>query len=365
MTISLDCDVLIAGAGPTGMSAAIALHDFGFKVMIIDRHESGLDFSRAILVNSSALRALKPFGIDEKIGKAGVPFTSMAIRGLRGDILSGAVGDPSPDGIRPISLPQLDTEHCLNEGLSERGLQVERPLSLISFQQDETKVESVVEGPSGARTLTSRYLLGADGAHSKVRQILGIDHHRTPEPLEMYSQDAILAWEGEPDLVIWILDSGAVMAMRIGKDRVRFAATTRATFEELGLSPRIQKTTWESDFEVHFAQVDTYGQDRVWIAGDASHIHSPIGGRGMNMGIADGIRFAEAVRDGNFEAYAADRHQVSGPWVRKNRRFTTLVSDSSFKGRAFRTLLRAGYRTVSMVLGGKAAQTIFSAIAQG
>ncbi len=365
MTISLDCDVLIAGAGPTGMSAAIALHDFGFKVMIIDRHESGLDFSRAILVNSSALRALKPFGIDEKIGKAGVPFTSMAIRGLRGDILSGAVGDPSPDGIRPISLPQLDTEHCLNEGLSERGLQVERPLSLISFQQDETKVESVVEGPSGPRTLTSRYLLGADGAHSKVRQILGIDHHRTPEPLEMYSQDAILAWEGEPDLVIWILDSGAVMAMRIGKDRVRFAATTRATFEELGLSPRIQKTTWESDFEVHFAQVDTYGQDRVWIAGDASHIHSPIGGRGMNMGIADGIRFAEAVRDGNFEAYAADRHQVSGPWVRKNRRFTTLVSDSSFKGRAFRTLLRAGYRTVSMVLGGKAAQTIFSAIAQG
>jgi 2-polyprenyl-6-methoxyphenol hydroxylase-like FAD-dependent oxidoreductase len=333
--------------------------------MIIDRHESGLDFSRAILVNSSALRALKPFGIDEKIGKAGVPFTSMAIRGLRGDILSGAVGDPSPDGIRPISLPQLDTEHCLNEGLFERGLQVERPLSLISFQQDETKVESVVEGPSGPRTLTSRYLLGADGAHSKVRQILGIDHHRTPEPLEMYSQDAILAWEGEPDLVIWILDSGAVMAMRIGKDRVRFAATTRATFEELGLSPRIQKTTWESDFEVHFAQVDTYGQDRVWIAGDASHIHSPIGGRGMNMGIADGIRFAEAVRDGNFEAYAADRHQVSGPWVRKNRRFTTLVSDSSFKGRAFRTLIRAGYRTVSMVLGGKAAQTIFSAIAQG
>ena len=128
MSISLDCDVLIAGAGPTGMSAAIALHDFGFKVMIIDRHESGLDFSRAILVNSRALRALKPFGIDEKIGKAEAPFTSMAIRGLRGDILSGAVGDPSPDGIRPISLPQLDTEHCLNEGLSERGLQVERPL---------------------------------------------------------------------------------------------------------------------------------------------------------------------------------------------------------------------------------------------
>jgi 2-polyprenyl-6-methoxyphenol hydroxylase-like FAD-dependent oxidoreductase len=365
MSISYDCDVLIAGAGPTGMSAAIALHDFGYKVMIIDRHETSLDFSRAILVNSSALRALKPFGIHEKIGKAGIPFTSMAIRGPGGDILSGPVGAPSTDGIRPISLPQLETERCLNEGLSERGLEVERPLTLVSFQQDESKVESLVEGPRGTRTMISRYLLGADGAHSKVREILNIDYHRTPEPLRMYSQDAMLAWESEPDLVIWILDSGAVMAMRIGNDRVRFAATTRASFEELGLSQRIQKTTWESDFEVHFAQVNTYGKDRVWIAGDAAHIHSPIGGRGMNMGIADGIRFAEAVRDGYFEAYAADRHQVSGSWVSKNRRFTTLVSDSSLKGRAFRTLIRAGYRTASAVFGGKAAQKIFSVMAQG
>lgn len=365
MTISFDCDVLIAGAGPTGMSAAIALHDFGFKVIIMDRHETGLDFSRAILVNSSALRALKPFGIHEKIQKVGVPFTSMAIRGPGGDILSGSVGNPSPDGIRPISLPQLQTEKCLNEGLFERGIGIQRPLTLVSFQQDASKVESVVEGPQGTRTITSRYLLGADGAHSKVRQLLNIDHHRTPEPLGMYSQDAILPWEGEPDLVIWILDSGAVMAMRIGKDRVRFAATTRASFEELGLTQRIQKSTWESDFDVHFAQVDTYGQNRVWIAGDAAHIHSPIGGRGMNMGIADGIRFAEAVRDEDFKAYAADRHRVSGPWVRKNQRFTTLVSDHSIKGRAFRSLIRAGYRTASKVLGGKAAQKIFSVIAQG
>ncbi|MEY2697934.1 MAG: Pentachlorophenol 4-monooxygenase [Pseudomonadota bacterium] len=365
MSNPLDCDVLIAGAGPTGMSAAIALHDFGFKVILIDRHETGLGFSRAILVNSSALRALKPFGIHTKIEQAGVPFTSMAIRGPHGDIVSGAVGDAAPDGIRPISLPQLETEHCLNQGLSERGITVERPQTLVSFQQDGSHVASVVEGPKGPRTLTSRYLLGADGAHSKVRETLQIDPHRTPEPLGMYSQDAILNWEGEPDLVIWILDSGAVMAMRIGKDRVRFAATTRSTFEELGLSSRIQKTTWESDFDVYFAQVDTYGVDRVWIAGDAAHIHSPIGGRGMNMGIADGIRFAEAVRDGDFEGYAADRHRVSGPWVRKNQRFTTLVSDPSFKGHAFRALIRAGYRSASLALGGKAAQKIFAAMTQG
>lgn len=365
MSNSLDCDVLIAGAGPTGMSAAIALHDFGFKVIVIDRHESGLDFSRAILVNSSALRALKPFGISDKIQKAGTPFSSMAIRGPHGDLVSGAVGDPASDGIRPISLPQLETERCLNEGLLERGIQVQRPLTLSAFEQTESHVESVVEGPEGTRILRSAYLLGADGAHSIVREGLAIDHHRTPEPLGMYSQDAVLSWDDEPDLVIWILEDGAVMAMRIGKDRVRFAATNRSVFESLGLGSRIQKTTWESDFEVYFAQVDTYGRDRVWIAGDAAHIHSPIGGRGMNMGIADGIRFAEAVRDGDFKGYASDRHQVSGPWVRKNRLFTTLVSDASFKGSAFRRVIRTGYRTASRVLGSKAAQKIFAAMAQG
>lgn len=365
MTNPLDCDVLIAGAGPTGMSAAIALNDFGFKVIVIDRHASGLDFSRAILVNSSALRALKPFGIQEKIEKAGIPFASMAIRGPEGDLLSGSVGNPDSDGIRPISLPQLETERCLNEGLLERGIEVRRPLTLKSFEQTASLVESAVEGPSGTQTIRSAYLLGADGAHSIVRDGLSIDHHRTPEPIGMYSQDAVLDWDNEPDLVIWILDEGAVMAMRIGKDRVRFAATNRSVFAALGLGARIQKTTWESDFDVYFAQVDTYGRDRVWIAGDAAHIHSPIGGRGMNMGIADGIRFAEAVRDGDFKGYAADRHQVSGPWVRKNRLFTTLVSDVTLKGNAFRSVIRTGYRTASRVLGPRAAQKIFATMAQG
>jgi len=365
MTNSLDCDVLIAGAGPTGMSAAIALHDFGFKVMVIDRHAGGLDFSRAILVNSTALRALKPFGIADKIARTGRPFASMAIRGPHGDLVEGPVGTPSDDGIRPISLPQLETEHCLNEGLLERGIKVQRPLSLVSFEQLATHVESAVEGPQGTQTIRSGYLLGADGAHSVVRAQLSIDHQRTPHPLGMYSQDAILDWHDEPDLIIWVLDAGAVMAMRIGEDRVRFAATSRAVFESLGLGPRIQKTTWESEFDVYFAQVHTYGRDRVWIAGDAAHIHSPIGGRGMNMGIADGIRFAEAVRDGNFNAYAADRHRVSGAWVRKNRIFTTLVSDPTFKGRAFRGLIRSGYRIAGRLLGSNAAQKIFAAIAQG
>jgi 2-polyprenyl-6-methoxyphenol hydroxylase-like FAD-dependent oxidoreductase len=365
MNTQCDFDVLIAGAGPTGMSAGIALHDFGFRVGLIDRHEKGLDFSRAILCNAHTLRALKPFGIADKIARAGCPFMSMAVRGPGGVILEGAVGEPEADGIRPISLPQLDTERCLQEGLAERGITVMRPLRLVSFTQNDTHVISTVEGPEGLHRLTSAYLLGADGAHSRVREGLGLDYHQTAKPLAMYSQDAVLAFDGQPDLGIWILDSGAVIAMRLGDNRVRFAATSRLSFEALGFSDLIQQTTWESEFDVFFAQVTRYGEKRVWIAGDAAHIHSPIGGRGMNMGIADGIRFAEAVRGGDFVAYAAERHAVSSGWVRKNRLFTTLISDQSVKGRNVRRLLRGGLGLLSRLQGNQAAQKVFTAMTQG
>lgn len=361
----LECDVLIAGTGPTGMAAGIALHHYGYKAILIDRHLNGLDFSRAILVNQSALKALAPFGVAEKILQAGIPFTSMAIRGPKGNLLYGQTGDFGQEGIRPTALPQLETERCMMETIKELGITVIRPSKLVSFKQFGDRVESTTEEFSRSRIIVSSYLLGADGAHSLVRQALGIDHRSTTAPLRMYSQDAVISLENEPDLGIWILNTGAAMAMRIGHDRFRFAATSRSTFDELKLGPRIQKTLWESDFDVYFAQVECYGKGRVWIAGDAAHIHSPIGGRGMNMGIADGVRFAEAVRSGDFDSYAAERHQISAAWVKKNRIFTTLISSPSIRGHAFRHFIRGVFLALFKIHGSRAAEKVFSKIAQG
>ena len=360
-----EAEILVVGAGPTGMSAALALHDFGYQVLIIDQHETGLDFSRAILVNSNTLRLLKPFGIAEKIIRRGIPFQSLAIRGPGGSLIEGAVGSVDADGIRPIALPQLMTEQCLLEGLLERQIKVERPTRLIEVQQDADQVLARVETEGRERIIRCAYLLGADGSHSVVREQLGIAYHRSPRPLKMYSQDAILPWEDQPDLAIWILDSGAAIAMKIAEDRVRFAATDKATFETLGFVSRIRETTWESEFDVFFAQVDRYGSGRVWIAGDAAHVHSPIGGRGMNMGIADGIRFAEALKANDLKGYAADRHAVSGPWVRKNQRLTEWISDRSPKGALVRPFMRAGFRMLSALYKEQAARKIFAAVALG
>jgi len=365
MLKDIDFDVLIAGAGPTGMSAAIALHDAGYKVLIIDKHEKGLEFSRAILVNSQTLTLLKPHGIADKIMRKGRPFSSFTISGPEGVIIDGRIDPDNSASVYPTALPQLITEECLAEGIAERGIDIRRPCSLKSFNQKEDHVDSIVEVNHEYFSVRSTYLLGADGFHSTVREGLGISYNQSLDPILMYSQDAILDWTGRSDVNIWILDSGAAIALKIGDNKVRFASTNKETFMALGFGEKIEQTTWESEFNVYFAQVSTYGDRLVWLAGDAAHVHSPVGGRGMNMGIADGIRFARAVIDKDMAAYQRDRHSVSDDWVRKNKMLTKLMSDRSIKGRLGRSIFRSTFRVISILSGKIGAKKIFEAIAVG
>lgn len=256
MSTNIDCDVLIAGAGPTGMSAAIALHDAGFDVTIIDKHETGLSFSRAILVNSRTLALLKPYGVADKIISNGHRLSSITINGPNGAIMDGHFDTSDQSGFPPTSLPQLETESCFLEGLTERGINVTRPCALKTFNQKEDRVEALVERNGQYSTIRSLYLLGADGFHSVVREELGVNYNRSEMPLRMYSQDAVIDWSGRADINIWILDTGGAIAIKMANDKVRFAATCKETFLALELSDRIEQSTWESEFDVYFAQVD-------------------------------------------------------------------------------------------------------------
>ena len=358
-------DILVAGAGPTGMSAAIALHDSGCKVMIVDKHETGLSFSRAILVNSQTLSLLEPFGIAAKIMSRGQPFTSISINGPNGIIINGCITTEHSSSVHPTALPQLATEDCLTEGLSERGIEILRPCTLRSFNQFDNYVESTLEKDGQLFSVQTSYLLGADGFHSVVRDGLGISYNKTNKPLLMYSQDAIIDWSDRPDVMIWILDTGAAIGIKIRNDMVRFAATNKETFYKLPFKDQIKTTTGESKFDVYFAQVNTYGDRRVWIAGDAAHVHSPVGGRGMNMGIADGIRFAQALSVNDLKGYQQDRHAVSSDWVKKNKLFTEIMSDKSFKGHAGRLGIRMLLKIVASLSGENAGKKLFEAIAVG
>jgi len=358
-----DCDVLIAGGGPTGMSAALGLAQLGHKVHIVEKHPNGLDFSRAILVNASTLMLLQPSGAAVAIAARGRPVTSLAVRGPSGKILSGDIEPERLDGLRPVFLPQLETEDCLRYALVARGVQVERPCELVGFAQDADGVTAMLEAEGVRRDVRTRYLLGADGYHSRVRDGLNVPFRVMGPDVTMFTADVVMSEPFEEDACVFVLPQGVGVALRFRDRKVRLAWTSRAAYEASGFGPRIEATTWEIDFIAHFAVAERYGEGRVWLAGDAAHVHSPVGGRGMNMGIADGFRLARAVHDGDFAAYARERREIADGWVQTNQRLTSAISLPGLSGRLLRLGVRGALEAASLLAGERLAQTLLRRIA--
>lgn len=192
MLEQLDCDFLIAGAGPTGISAAIALGQAGYRVELIDKHKTGLSFSRAILVNSQTLTILKSYGVADKIAARGRPFKSITIYGPSKTLIQGDITSNSDEAIQPMASPQLDTERCFTEWLYERSFKIQRPYEFTEFIDKTEYVESSLNTPYGERQVKSRYLLGADGSHSIAQKGLSIDYNQSATTIEMYSQHTVM-----------------------------------------------------------------------------------------------------------------------------------------------------------------------------
>jgi 2-polyprenyl-6-methoxyphenol hydroxylase-like FAD-dependent oxidoreductase len=363
--MTFDCDVLIAGGGPTGMAAALGLLALGRTVHIIDKHATGLDFSRAILVNSSTLAALAPFGVADAIAGRGRPVRTMAFCGPSGPIAAGPVEGADPRGRRPILLPQLETEACLREALARRGATVERPCELVDFMQDGDGVTATLLAGSTRRACRARYLIGADGFHGRVREALGVPYRSFGPDMTMWGADVVMTPPFEEDVRLWMLPQGAGMALRLEARKLRLAGTSQAVFDALDFAPLIEATTWESEFAAHFAVVERYGEGRVWLAGDAAHVHSPVGGRGMNMGIADGLRLARALHDDDFEGYARESRDIADNWVRTNHVMTAAVGLPGTAGRLLRLGVRGALHAASLATGERLAQIMFERVAAG
>ena len=357
--MDFDGDVLIAGGGPTGMTAALALAEAGQRVVIVDKHPHGLDFSRAILVNSSTLASLARFGVADRIAARGRPLRSLRLCGPSGPLVSGRLDEAEAHGPQPILLPQLETEACLREALAARGVTVERPCALVGFTQDGEGVSATLATPGGRRTLRAKWLIGADGHHSRVREGLGLNYRTLGRDATMYSADVVMDAPFAEDVCVWLLGVGAGVAMRIGERKLRLAGTSRAVFDTLGFSTRIEATTWEVDFVASFALAERYGEGRVWLAGDAAHVHSPVGGRGMNMGIADGLRLARAILEGDGAAYARERRPVAEAWVATNHRMTQTISWPGMAGRLLRLGLGEALHLAALATGERAGRFLF------
>ncbi|NUK06448.1 FAD-dependent monooxygenase [Streptomyces lunaelactis] len=328
-------DVLVAGAGPVGLTAAAELRRRGVACRIVDRLPARLPFAKAVGIQPRTLEIWDRMGLVRAALDAAVPMRGQLIyvNGAEQARLDLVLPPEVPYGF--AALPQYETERILEEFLARFGTRIERGTELLSFTQDADGVTSRLLSSSGTEEeVRSRFLVGCDGAHSVVRKTLGLTFEGGAFPEEYMLADVEVDWDLPPGYGVRAMHhdaEGAVDDVLVciplpGPGRYRMSmlvppelSTARRTEGadqdgvahglEGGRAPALphiqavldrlspQPTTasamrWSSVFRISHRLVDRYADGRVFVAGDAAHIHPPTGAQGMNTGIQDAYNLA-------------------------------------------------------------------------
>jgi 2-polyprenyl-6-methoxyphenol hydroxylase-like FAD-dependent oxidoreductase len=315
--------VFVSGGGPVGLTAAVELARRGIAVQAIDPDMAPSPQSRALVINARSLDLLELSGVTERLLAAGHRLNHIIIR-RNGKILGHLDLSVIQHRLNfVLALPQSETEAVLEKRLAELGSPLQRGKALTSFSGDGPIKITMQDGT----TATAEYLLGADGAHSPVRKILGIGFPGEAQPEEFGLADVTLRdWPFPFDtMVATLTDHHLVAFVPLGEGFGRFITNVPNCLEHLPVDAIVSQVEWETNFKISFRQAETYQKGNVFLAGDAAHIHSPVGGRGMNLGMEDACWFAQLVSEGKIAAYSQLRHPAGARVLKLTNRFTSVV----------------------------------------
>ena len=354
-----EVEVLIAGAGPTGLSLAAELMLRGVDPLIIDKHPSGANTSRACVVHARTLEVLEPLGVTRDLLTLGVRAPIFRIRARDRSLLT--IDFAEIDSPYPFTLmcPQDRVERCLLTHVEDLGGSVVRPCELVNYKAFASHVEAEVKSPTGTRTINAHWLIGCDGMHSTVREQSGI-----PFVGAAYEQSFVLAdirmdWPlSREEVTLFYSPQGLMVVAPLPDDHFRIVATVdnapevppadflQALLDNRGPSVnsgRLRDVVWSSRFRIHHRVAESPRKGRILLCGDAAHVHSPAGGQGMNTGIQDGVSLAEVLantfQDGDasrLDEWADERHRVATHVVTLTDRMTKLATMKSPAGQVLR-----------------------------
>lgn len=298
--------VLICGAGPTGMTLALELARFGVPFRIIDRALAGAAHSQALGMQARTLELLEATHLTDRL-------LANARRVARVHVGAGphALIDADFTGL-PTSypfiaiIPQNETEAIMREALDAVGITVERGLTLTALRRDANAVDVELAGPNGNERVTARFVAACDGAHSMVRHLLDLPFGGSALPECFALADVLLDTDLPTDaLRVQLAADGSAVAlfpMRAGWRIIveshgplpdpPQATTFASALEAQEVPARIRETGWMANYHVHQRRVAHMRSGNAFLLGDAAHIHSPIGGQGMNSGIGDAVNLA-------------------------------------------------------------------------
>lgn len=303
---------LIVGAGPTGLVLALWLNRLGVNIRIIDKTAEPGTTSRALVVHARTLEFYEQLGLADEIAGRGRELTEAELWIGSQPVASVPFGHLG-EGISPypylLIFPQDEHERLLIEQLAREGVRVERSTELIDFEQQTGHVVAHLKRPDGAEEICEAiYLAGCDGAHSTVRNQLQIGFPGGTYSHIFYvadTQGSGQVMNGKLNIALDDSDFLAVFPMK-GEGRVRLVGSVleqggvHESFTWRDISPRlieqldikIGKVNWFSTYHVHHRVAQHFRAGRAFLLGDAAHIHSPVGGQGMNTGIGDAVNLA-------------------------------------------------------------------------
>ena len=361
--------ILIVGAGPVGLTMAAELSRFGVSVRIIDRSPHPTETSKALVVWSRTLELMDRMGCTKA-------FLESGLRAHGASLHAGqtVLGRPRFDDIASaynfaLMIPQRDTERLLLEHLRSFGVEVERQVELLKFVERDDVVEATLGHLDGRHeTVSAPWLLGCDGAHSAVRHGLNIEFQGSAQGDDWLIADVRLDGEHVPaadEISTYFHRDGPFIIFPLPGSRVRVIANRGKT--DLA-HPRPDPTlgdvqslidhragggfaasdpVWLANFRINERKVSQYRHERVFLAGDAAHIHSPAGGQGMNTGMQDAINLAWKLamvvhgdaRESLLDSYSPERNAVGEMVLRNAGRLTDVATLTNPAAQAARNLV--------------------------
>ncbi len=319
--------ILIVGAGPTGLTAALELARRGIVPEVVEKRATPSGLSRAVGILPRTMRLLQPSGVSEAIRNEAVAIGGVRLHLDDALIARIALNLESDPNNRLFALAQDRTETHLCEAFTRHGGSVRYGATLEAITQTEDKVQVTVDGSPDDYD----YVIGADGAGSVVRQALGIafDGIDLPEKWAIADVDCP-DWPSPECFCLYLCSAGrVVVVVPLEATRFRVISNTEDALATLPVPMPVSHIRRQASFHIAVRQATHYRQGRVFLAGDAAHCHSPVGGRGMNLGIADAAELARCIVEDDLDGYQAARHPHGTQTIAMSERARKTATASS------------------------------------
>ena len=379
MKTTVKTEVLIVGAGPTGLSLAAQLIRYGVNFVLVDKKEDVTNLSKALVVHARTLEIYDQLGLAQTAVQNGTTVQNAVILhggSERATLDFGTFGGPLSPFPFALIFEQSKNERLMLDFVQNHGHTVQWESDLRTIAQNATGVQAIIETANGqTQTIEARYLIGCDGASSTTRHLLDLDFEGSTYPRIFFVADVDVPFDKPHDSLYASFEANSFLMLfpMQGEKHWRLLGPlpqyekalhsnpmqdVNVTFDDVADEIKatikqplpIEKVHWFSTYKVHTRRAPSFRQQRCFIAGDAAHVHTPAGGQGMNTGIQDGYNLAwklafvlkHGANDSLLDTYNTERVENAIHLLHTTDQFFDVAAGDTWYQRFFRDNLLPG-----------------------